>query len=83
MSNYNSCDTDDDLTLMHIILINIGITCGISLQNWQQNINIVIEKEEGNSKLHRLCIILLLHYQTITEKPGASFLLVVVHIVKR
>ena len=40
-------------------MINVGLMCDISLRRWQQSLNIMIEKEKGNPKLHRLCIIQL------------------------
>ena len=59
IGHYKTSVQDEAMANLLLIMINIGLKCGILLQRWQQSINIMIEKEKGNPKLHRLRIIQL------------------------
>ena len=41
-------------------MINIGMVCGIVLKRWKNAVNIMIEKDKGSPKLHRLRVIQLM-----------------------
>jgi hypothetical protein len=41
----------------HFLIIMTAVKFGISLTRWQNVVNLMIEKEPGNPKIHRLCVI--------------------------
>ena len=45
---------------MYVTMINIGLVCGIAMTRWKHAIDIMIEKDKGSPKLHRLRVIQLL-----------------------
>jgi hypothetical protein len=53
-----SIDTGrQDLLQAHLHIINYCLTYGYSLKRWQQVVNVMILKEHGNIKIHRLRVI--------------------------
>ena len=45
---------------MHATMINIGLVCVVALKIWKNAVNIMIEKDKGSPKLHRLRVIELM-----------------------
>jgi hypothetical protein len=46
-----------DLLQAHLHVMNYCLTHGYSLQRWQRVVNVMIHKEAGNHKIHRLRVI--------------------------
>ena len=59
MGHYKVFVMDEEVSSLLTAMINIGLQCGVSLKLWQNIINIMVEKERGNPKLHWLWIIQL------------------------
>ena len=59
VGHYKVAAMVDDLSWLHTVMINVSLTCGVSLDQWKQSVNIMIEKDPGSPKLHQLRVIQL------------------------
>ena len=50
---------DDDMFDLMVAMLNIGFTTGVALDRWKNMISVMLEKDRGSPKLHRLRIIQL------------------------
>ena len=41
----------------HLILLNYALKCGYSYNEWKHIVNIMLKKDKGLPKIHRLCVI--------------------------
>ena len=60
LGHYKVAAYNNDLSYMYVTMINIGLVCGIAMTRWKHAIDIMIEKDKGSPKLHRLRVIQLL-----------------------
>ena len=60
MGHYKACLDDDKITDIHIMMINIQVVCGFAGKRWKVSIAVMVAKDEGVTKIHRMQIIQLL-----------------------
>ena len=48
---------NDDLSWLHVTMLNIALICGFANDRWEYSNTIMIEKDPGSPKLNRLCVI--------------------------
>lgn len=60
MGHYKACLQDEDITSIHIMMINIQLVCGFAGKRWKVSIAVMVAKDEGITKIHRMRIIQLL-----------------------
>ena len=54
VGHYKVAAKVEDLSWLHTVMINVSLMCGVSLDRWKQSVNIMIEKDPGLPKIHRL-----------------------------
>ena len=59
IGHYKAILGNDELVEMVVAMLNIGLATGNDLHRWQQTISVMLEKDKGSPKLHRLRIIQL------------------------
>jgi Reverse transcriptase (RNA-dependent DNA polymerase) len=57
LGHYKAALKDRELTRGYSMMLNLPIRLGFSPQRWQQAISVLLEKDKGNPKIHRLRII--------------------------
>ena len=50
---------DNNLVDLMVAMLNIGISTGVALDWWKDTVSVMLEKDKGSPKLHRLRIIQL------------------------
>ena len=50
---------DDNLVDLTVAMLNIGFSSGVAMERWKHTISVMLEKDKGSPKLHRLRIIQL------------------------
>ena len=58
--HYKLAARNNELSYIHTTMINIGLVCGVALTRWKNAVNIMIEKDKGSPKLHRLRLVKLM-----------------------
>ena len=59
MGHYKATLANEDFVDLHVAMINIGLKTGQALKRWKNTISVMLEKDKGKPKLHRLRIIQL------------------------
>ena len=59
IGHYKPMLGDDNLVNLIVAMINIGFSSGVVLERWEHKISVMLEKDKGSPKLHRLRIIQL------------------------
>ena len=59
VGHYKVAAQDDNLSWLHTTMINIALVCGFAPNRWKHSTNIMIEKDKGSPKIHRLRVIQL------------------------
>jgi len=57
--HYMASMFNSTITIFNARLANLGFTTGYSLKRWQAGLNVMLEKQQGNLNIEKLCIILL------------------------
>ena len=57
-----------EITTAHVAMINYAFTHSYSYDRWKRVVNVMIEKEPGNSKVHRLRVIHIYKAETSFSK---------------
>jgi hypothetical protein len=57
---YKAAVQDDSLSTIHSAMMSMPYAVGFSPERWQKVIDVMLEKEPGNPKIHHLCIISLI-----------------------
>ena len=79
MGHYKTAARIASLSILHVTMINIGLTTGIALDRWKEAVDIMVEKDKGSPKLHRLRIIQIFEadqnfcFSTVFGKRMMSF----------
>ena len=50
---------NDNLVDFIVAMLNIGLSTGVAFDQWKHTISVMLEKDKGSPKLHRLRIIQL------------------------
>ena len=50
---------DNNLVDLIVAMLNIGLSTGVALDRWKHTISVMLEKDKGSTKLHRLRVIQL------------------------
>ena len=59
IGHYKAILGDDDLVDLVVAMLNIGFSTGVALERWKRTVSVMLEKDKGSPKLHRLRIIQL------------------------
>ena len=59
IGHYKAILGHEDLVGLHVATMNIGLRTGQALERWKKTISVMLEKDKGQPKLHRLRIIQL------------------------
>ena len=60
MGHYKACLDSEGITTVHITMINIQLVCGFAGKRWKVSIAVMVAKDKGITKIHRMRIIQLL-----------------------
>ena len=79
IGHYKVAASDDDLSWLHVTMLNIALICGFANDWWKYSNNIMIEKDPGLPKLNLLCVVQLFEtdfnfvFQTVFGKRMMAF----------
>jgi hypothetical protein len=57
LGHYKSIVQDANLLSVQVKMMNIAIKNGIALDRWCKSVMVMIEKDIGVPKIHRICVI--------------------------
>lgn len=60
MGHYKAGLDSEELTEIHLMMMNIPILCGFAGERWRKSIAVMVAKDEGRTKINRMRIIQLL-----------------------